>query len=100
MDALLSERSRQFRDGAREVAETVTRPAAAEIDRTGEYPWATVEAMKAKGLWGIWIPQEYGGPGAGYLDLGLVIEELARACGGTGAGARVGLPPMGMEERW
>ena len=33
---------------------------------------------------GIWIPEEYGGHGAGVLDMCVVVEELSRACGGIG----------------
>jgi butyryl-CoA dehydrogenase len=69
---------------AREVAEQAVRPAAAELDRTGEYGWEVLEALKSAELTGIWIPKEYGGDGAGVLDLCLVIEQLARACGGIG----------------
>ena len=43
-----------------------------------------LEALKAAGLTGVWIPKEYGGPGGGVLDLCLVVEELSRACGGVG----------------
>jgi butyryl-CoA dehydrogenase len=71
-------------DRAREVAEQAVRPVAAELDRTGDYPWSVIEALKDADLMGIWIPEEYGGQGAGVLDLCIVVEELSRACGGVG----------------
>ena len=46
MDELLSAKSIEYRDRAREVAERVVRPAAAELDRTGEYGWEILEALK------------------------------------------------------
>jgi butyryl-CoA dehydrogenase len=66
------------------VAEKYVRPVAAELDRSGEYGWSVIEGLKAYGLTGLWIPKDYGGEGAGVLDLCLVVEELSRACGGIG----------------
>jgi len=84
MDELLSQQNIEYRDRAREVAETYVRPRAAELDRSGEYGWEILEALKEYKLTGIWIPEEYGGHGAGVLDLCLVVEQLSRACGGIG----------------
>jgi alkylation response protein AidB-like acyl-CoA dehydrogenase len=84
MRELLSKENLDYKDRAREVAEKYVRPQAAELDRTGEYGWEILEALKSYGLTGIWIPKQYGGQSAGVLDLCLVVEELSRACGGVG----------------
>ena len=84
MRELLSKQNLDYMDRAREVAEKYVRPRAAELDRTGEYGWDILEALKKYELTGIWIPKEYGGQGAGVLDLCLVVEQLSRACGGVG----------------
>jgi len=84
MGERLPKRAQEIRGRAREVAEKAVRPVAAELDRTGEYPWSVVEALRDAGLMGLWIPEEYGGGGAGVLDLCVVVEELSRACGGVG----------------
>jgi butyryl-CoA dehydrogenase len=84
MRELLSKQNLDFQDRAREVAEKYIRPRAAELDRTGEYGWDILEALKDYGLMGLWIPEEYGGGGAGVLDLCLVVEQLSRADGGIG----------------
>lgn len=84
MDELLSQQNREYRARAREVAEKAVRPIAAEYDRKQEYPWEVLDALKAAELTGVWIPKEYGGHGAGLLNLCIVIEELSRACGGVG----------------
>jgi len=84
MKELLSPQNIDYMERAREVAEKHVRPAAAELDRTGEYGWDILEALKSYGLTGIWIPKEYGGQSAGVLDLCLVVEQLSRACGGVG----------------
>ena len=84
MDELLSPQNREYRARAREVAEKSVRPVAAKYDRAQEYPMEVLEALKEAKLTGIWIPKEYGGEGAGVLDLAIVVEELSRACGGVG----------------
>lgn len=84
MDELLSKENLDYRARTREIAEKYVRPHAAELDRTGEYPWASVRALQEAGLMGVWIPKEYGGHGAGVLNLCLVVEELSKACGGMG----------------
>ncbi|GBC84633.1 putative acyl-CoA dehydrogenase fadE25 [bacterium HR11] len=81
---LLSEENRRYVERAREVAEKYVLPRAAEWDRTGEYPWAAIEALREYDLMGVWIPKEYGGHGAGVLNLCLVVEELSRVCGAVG----------------
>ncbi len=84
MDELFTKENLRYRDLAREVAEQYVRPIAAELDRTGEYPWSVINALKESGLMGMWIPKEYGGAGAGLLNLCIVCEEMSRVCGGIG----------------
>ncbi|MFZ5786631.1 MAG: acyl-CoA dehydrogenase family protein [Acidobacteriota bacterium] len=84
MKELLPRQTQEYQARAREVAETFVRPVAAELDRTGEYPWSVIKALQEYNLMGIWVPKEYGGQGAGVLDMCVVVEELSRACGGVG----------------
>jgi len=81
---LYTTRNHEFRERAREVAETVMRPVAAKYDVEQTYPWEVQKAIKAAGLSGVWIPEQYGGAGGSVLDLCLVVEEFSRACGGMG----------------
>jgi len=73
-----------LRARARELAEQVIAPRAAEVDRSEQYPWDNVEALKDAGLMGLTIPAAYGGAGGDFLDAALVIDEMAKACGVTG----------------
>ena len=82
--SLLTAENEAWRERARDVAERVVRPLAAKYDREQTYPWEIKEAIAKAGLLEVWIPKEYGGQGAGVLDLCLVVEELSRACGGVG----------------
>jgi butyryl-CoA dehydrogenase len=84
MKELLPLRAREYQERARHVAESAVRPVAAALDRSGEYPWSVVAALREAELMGIWVPPQYGGQGAGVLDLCVVVEELSRACGGVG----------------
>lgn len=76
----LSKTQLALQQQAREFADTVARPRSAEIDRSREYPLDTVSEMASAGFLGMTIPVEYGGKGASYFDVVLVIEQLARAC--------------------
>jgi len=84
MKELLPKTTQEYQARAREVAEKYVRPIAAELDRSGEYPWSVIRALQEYNLMGIWVPKEYGGQGAGVLDMCVVVEELSRACGGVG----------------
>lgn len=69
---------------ARELAEQVIRPRAAEVDRTEEYPWDNVDALQQAGFTGMTVPKELGGQGHSFLDAVLVVEQMAKVCGVTG----------------
>ena len=67
---------------ARFVDEKVA-PLAAEIDRDERFPEETFRAMADMGLFGITVPEAYGGSGGDFLSCVLVMEELARGCVST-----------------
>jgi alkylation response protein AidB-like acyl-CoA dehydrogenase len=53
-------------------------PVASELDHRDEFPAGLVETMKEIGLFGITIPEEYGGLGLDLFTYALVIKELSR----------------------
>ena len=68
-----------------EILDTVRRfvdkeilPYVAQLERDDEYPTDIVEGMKEMGLFGLMIPEEYGGLGESLLTYALVVEEIAR----------------------
>ena len=69
---------------ARDLAQSVIKHRAAEVDRSEAYPWNNIEALTQAGFMGMTIPEEFGGQGLGYMDAVLVIEEMAKVCGVTG----------------
>ena len=77
----LSAIQKQLQATAREFANKEIAPRAAEVDRSEKYPWKNVELLTNQGFMGMTIPKEYGGKGMTYLDVVLVIEEIAKVCG-------------------
>ncbi len=67
-----------FRDRARELAR-VFAPRAARWDRNREYCWENVRDLTDAGLMGMSIPMAYGGQGASFLDVAIVVEEIAKS---------------------
>jgi alkylation response protein AidB-like acyl-CoA dehydrogenase len=53
-------------------------PHVAHLEHNDEYPADIVEGMKEMGLFGLMIPEEYGGLGESLLTYALVVEEIAR----------------------
>ncbi|HEX2850674.1 MAG TPA: acyl-CoA dehydrogenase family protein [Acidimicrobiales bacterium] len=80
---LLSDEQRQFRTVLRQFAEEKIAPHAAEVDRTGEFPWASFEACRAMDLPALGMPAEHGGAGADLVTQAIMVEEIARVCAST-----------------
>jgi len=83
MDYFLSEEQIMIRDLARQIAEEKIVPVRAELDEKGEFPWDIMKSLAQSDLFGLFIPEEYGGLGKGCLELSIAVEELSRACLGV-----------------
>ena len=53
-------------------------PAAQALEHADEYPTEIVEGLKELGIFGLMIPEEYGGLGESLLTYALCVEEIAR----------------------
>jgi alkylation response protein AidB-like acyl-CoA dehydrogenase len=62
----------------RQFVEKEVIPNAPEFERTDTYPQPIVDQMREMGLFGLMIPEEYGGLGESLLTYALCVEELAR----------------------
>ncbi|MBU1727452.1 MAG: acyl-CoA dehydrogenase family protein [Candidatus Omnitrophica bacterium] len=82
MDYLLTDEQKMIKELSHKIAEEKIRPVAAKYDKTEEYPWEVLKIIADAGLFGLFIPEEYGGMSVGVLNLCLATEELSRACGG------------------
>ncbi|HEV8141796.1 MAG TPA: acyl-CoA dehydrogenase family protein [Methylomirabilota bacterium] len=83
MDFELTSAQQELRARARDLADNVFAERASRWDEREEYPWDNVKDLVAAGFMGMTIPREYGGGDLPILDVALVIEEIARACGVT-----------------
>ncbi len=79
----LSDTQKDLQQQARTLAAKEFAPRAAEIDRSESYPWDNVDALVKAGFMGFTLPEDYGGQGLGYLEVLLIVEEIARVCGVT-----------------
>ncbi len=79
MDFDFSDEHRLFRDTIREFADREIRPVANEWEHAGRYPTEIVDKMKELGLFGLTVPEQYGGLGTDIVTLAIVFEEIARA---------------------
>src|SRR5437764_5047004 len=68
-----------LRKYARDLAERELAPRATHWDETEEFPQASWDALKAAGLFGVTVGEDYGGMGMGDIEAAIVLEELARA---------------------
>lgn len=68
----------EIRGMVRDFAEKVLMPAGEEIDKTDEFPQEIIDEMAEMGLFGIKIPEEYGGLGLDARTYAVVMEEIAR----------------------
>jgi len=80
----LSEEQKTILELVEEVSEKEIAPAADQVAEKGEFPQKNVEKLASLDLFGITIPQEYGGLGMNYLTWTLVAERISRACATTG----------------
>ncbi len=79
----LSDTQKDLQQHARTLAAAKFAPRAAEIDRSEKYPWDNVETLVKAGFMGFTLPQDYGGQGLGYLEVLLIVEQIAKVCGVT-----------------
>ena len=62
----------------REWVEREVIPVASEYEHEDRFPDGLVEQMKELGLFGVTIPEEYGGMGLDLTTYAMIVEELSR----------------------
>ncbi|GAB3695436.1 acyl-CoA dehydrogenase family protein [Saccharopolyspora tripterygii] len=78
MDFKLNDEQRLFRDTLHDFVDREIVPVARDWEQSGRYPTEIVEGMKRLGLFGLAIPEEYGGLGADTVSFALAFEEISR----------------------
>jgi butyryl-CoA dehydrogenase len=74
----LNETQKAIVETVREFVEKEVIPVADEMEHKDEYPEQIVEQMKEMGLFGITVPEEFGGIGESLTTYALAVVELAR----------------------
>ena len=97
MDYFLTPEQKTIQNLARKIAVEKVIPVRAELDEKEEFPWEIMRICGEAGLFGVSIPEEYGGFGGGVLENCLAVEELSRVCMGVSvsyAGSGLGAYPI------
>src|SRR5688572_19707405 len=79
----LTDDQQEWKQRAQDLAERELAPRAAEVDRTGTFPFDSLQALRNAGLWSLRVSKEYGGIDADLLSTVLIVEELAKKCPST-----------------
>jgi alkylation response protein AidB-like acyl-CoA dehydrogenase len=74
----LSEDQTEILKAVRQFVDEQIIPVAQELEHADEYPTEIIEGLKELGVFGLTIPEEFGGLGESLLTYALVVEEIAR----------------------
>ncbi|MCL6585593.1 MAG: acyl-CoA dehydrogenase [Anoxybacillus sp.] len=106
MNFELTKEQQMIKEMVREFAEKEIAPNAAKWDEEAYFPVEAFKKMGELGLLGIPFPEQYGGAGGDTISYAIAVEEIGRACGGTGlsyaAAVSLGASPIyyfGTEEQ-
>ncbi len=81
----LDEKYEMIRSSVREFAENEIKPVAGELEEKEEFSVPLTHAMGDIGLFGMVVPEEFGGQGLDYLSYIIAVEEIARVDGSQAA---------------
>ncbi|WP_409305670.1 acyl-CoA dehydrogenase [Peribacillus sp. SCS-155] len=106
MDFELTKEQKMIKEMVSEFAEKEIKPIAIELDEKSKFAEDAFKKMGELGLLGIPFPEEYGGSGGDTVSYAIAVEEIGKACGGTGlsyaAAVSLGASPIyyfGTEEQ-
>ncbi|MDP1421390.1 acyl-CoA dehydrogenase [Peribacillus simplex] len=106
MDFSLTKEQQMIKEMVRDFAEKEIKPIAIELDAKSMFAEDVFKKMGKLGLLGIPFPEEYGGSGGDTISYAIAVEEVGKACGGTGlsyaAAVSLGASPIyyfGTEEQ-
>ena len=78
MNFELTEEQNLIRETVRDFAEREIKPVAKELDEKAEFSHDLTNKMGELGLFGMYLPEKYGGQGLDYLSYVIAVEEIAR----------------------
>lgn len=78
---ILTDEQRMIRDTVRAFARETLAPNAPDWDREARFPREAIDGMRALGLMGMLVPEEWHGSGADHVSYALALEEIAAGDG-------------------
>jgi len=84
VDFQLDDDQRQLMDEFRRFCEGAVAPKAEQRDQEGHFEDGLIQQLGEMGLFGLYVPTEYGGTGLDVVTYVMAVEELSRACAATG----------------
>ena len=98
LDFDLNDEQQMLRKMVRNFAEKEIAPVAQELDDKEEFSYTLTKRMGDLGLFGPFVPEEYGGSNVGYVSYIIAVEEIARIDGSQAAtlaaGNSLGISPI------
>lgn len=82
LDELLSDEHKMVRDATRDWVKRSVSPIIEDFAQRAAFPEHLVKEMGEVGLFGPYIPEEYGGPGLDHISYGLMMQEVERGDSG------------------
>ncbi|MDR3556907.1 MAG: acyl-CoA dehydrogenase family protein [Syntrophobacteraceae bacterium] len=80
MDYFLTEEQKMIQELTEQISREKIRPIRAELDEAEEFPWEIMRYLAQADLFGLYIPEQYGGMGGGIFENCLAVEKLGEAC--------------------
>lgn len=78
---LVNDEQQQISDAVRQFAQERLRPFAEQWDREHRFPREAIEQMAELGLFGMLVPEQWGGSDTGYVAYAMALEEIAAGDG-------------------
>ena len=97
MDYFLTEEQQMIVDVAGQITDELIIPQRAELDEKEEFPHEILDAIAKSDLFGLYIPEQYGGFGGGCFGMVLALEQFGRGCVGVAtsfAASALGIYPV------
>jgi len=89
VDELYTDEHKIIRDATRDWVNRSVKPVIEDYFEKAEFPRPLIKEMGELGMFGPFIPEEYGGPGLDYTSYGLIMQELERGDSGIRSMASV-----------
>jgi alkylation response protein AidB-like acyl-CoA dehydrogenase len=80
----LNDEEQMILESVRALARDQLAPRAANLDRTGDFPWENIALINELGLNAMFIPEEYGGAKLSFTCYAACVREISKACASTG----------------